>query len=143
MMDKNKVIDFTESKQKKVMETLTKEIQKGVEEIQDLNSKTPDELLVKGFEMASGMSNDFFSELDKSKERKALKIEKESPEWQQKGKKLTKKRESMNVGLKEIAAGIGVTPYRVRRLEEGQPVNDAKMMEKAYMLFLEVRKNKG
>ncbi|MNL01664.1 hypothetical protein D3C87_1221400 [compost metagenome] len=59
-------------------------------------------------------------------------------EWAQKGGELRDVRLCNGLTISEVAAGIGVSPSTLGRFEKGYPVRSAAVIEKAYILFLQL-----
>jgi len=60
---------------------------------------------------------------------------------EKRGYVLKSERKALNLSVKQIACGVGVSENRIRRLEKGEPVMDGYMMERTYIYFLELIKN--
>ena len=56
--------------------------------------------------------------------------------WTAQGAHLQQLRMAKGLKSSDIAKGLGVSPGRIKRLEAGEPVNDAVLLKKAYLLFL-------
>ena len=63
-------------------------------------------------------------------------INQHKPVWETEGNILKRLRMARGLLVAHVAGGIGVSPGRIKRLEAGEPVNDAMLLKKAYMLFL-------
>jgi len=63
------------------------------------------------------------------------------PFREKRGSVLKSRREQLDVSVKQVACGVGVSENRIKRLEKGEPVMDGYMMERTYIYFLELVKS--
>ncbi|QSO55465.1 helix-turn-helix domain-containing protein (plasmid) [Alicyclobacillus curvatus] len=56
--------------------------------------------------------------------------------WETEGEILKQLRMARGLLVSHVAEGLGVSPGRVKRIEAGEPVRDALLLKKAYMLFV-------
>lgn len=56
--------------------------------------------------------------------------------WIVEGSRLQELREAAGISRYRLAKALGVSPARIARLETGKPVNDAKLLKSAYLLYL-------
>lgn len=88
-------------------------------------------------EQTERIQNSFNEALDKVLPRNVQPyIDENKPVWASEGSVLQQLRIAKGLTVGEIAEGIGVSPGRIKRLEAGEPVNDAMLLKKAYMLFV-------
>lgn len=59
--------------------------------------------------------------------------------WNLEGAALRELREHHGVSAYQVAKALGVSIPRIQRLEAGQPVRDAMLLQRAYLLFLKSR----
>lgn len=70
-------------------------------------------------------------------------IARNKPEWKVVGAKLKATREQLDISRNQLAININVSSSRVRNLEEGEPVRDAKLLTAAYKNFVKLKTYEG
>jgi transcriptional regulator with XRE-family HTH domain len=63
-------------------------------------------------------------------------ILKNQQEWAERGKRLKDIRINNEWTISLVANNLGISPGRLKRFEEGMPVMDSKLIEKAYELLV-------
>lgn len=63
--------------------------------------------------------------------------------WRDRGYLFKSLRESENLTRSYVATQLGISHGRLKRFEDGQPVNDAKLLEYAYNHFLHNHRMRG
>jgi transcriptional regulator with XRE-family HTH domain len=63
-------------------------------------------------------------------------ISKNQKEWKERGQLFKERREAKEFPISFVAVELGISPGRLKRFEEGHPIKDSKLIEKAYDLFL-------
>lgn len=71
--------------------------------------------------------------------RRELFLQENQKEWFDRGQVFKQIREDNGLPLNMVAKRLGISPGRLKRFENGVPVESAKLIESAYTLFLELR----
>lgn len=58
-------------------------------------------------------------------------------EWIERGQGLKNRRDEHNFPISFVAMNLGISPKRLKKYEEGEPVMDSKLITNAYIHFLD------
>lgn len=76
------------------------------------------------------------ADIRKTRERARRYVERNQNHWQAKGAIFRNWRESLGLTVSQVARALGISPARVTRFENGEPVRDARLLESAYSMLL-------
>ncbi|WP_257349073.1 helix-turn-helix domain-containing protein [Pseudalkalibacillus decolorationis] len=69
--------------------------------------------------------------------KKAAFIIENQKEWYQRGLPFKEAREEKGLPMSFVANELGISPGRLKRFENGDPVSDSRLIEKAYKMWLD------
>jgi ribosome-binding protein aMBF1 (putative translation factor) len=68
-------------------------------------------------------------------------IAQQTDKWTGIGRVYQEKRDQLGISRRKAAEALGISPSRLGKFENGDPVRDAKLIENAYRMFLDLSEN--